>query len=160
MADTFAPPPRRNVLLIVSLCLNAALILILAIGLWRTTHPFASQRGILSPYGLMHEVPAKRDQVQAILDSHTAELRSLRVASGDARLKAVASLDAPVYSPAKFAAALKAVGTADAALEAKLIDTMNESFAILSPDERKTVADKVRRRNRAWMFQAFGTRAP
>jgi uncharacterized membrane protein len=160
MTDAFAPPPRRNILLIVSLCLNAALIAIVAIGLWRAAHPFASQRGILSPYGLMREVPAKRDQVQTILNSHTAELRALRVASGEARLRAVESLDAPDYSPERFAAALQAVGTADAALEAKLIDTMNESFAILSPEERKTVAATVRRRNRAWMFQAFGTRAP
>jgi uncharacterized membrane protein len=160
MSDTIAPPQRRNTLLIVSLCLNAALIVIVAAGLWRAAHPLAAQRGILSPYGLMREVPAERDRIQAILESHSAELRSLRAASGDARLKAVDSLDAPDYALAKFEAALKAVGTADAALEDKLIDTMNESFAVLSPAERKAVADSIKRRNRSWLFQTFRNRAP
>ena len=160
MSETFAPPKQRNELLIVSLCINVALIVIILACFWRTLYPLATSRGILSPYGLMREVPAERERIQAILDSHTAELRALRAASGDARVKAVESLDAPDYTPAKFEAALKAVGAADAALEAKLVDTMNESFAVLSPAERKSVADSIRRRNRTWMSQTFRNRAP
>jgi uncharacterized membrane protein len=161
MTDSFAPPPRRNILLIVSLCLNVVLVAMVLAGLWRALHPLSVlQRGILSPYGLMREAPAERDRIRAIINAHAPKLNELRAASGAARMRAVNAIGSPSYSPDQLKQSLAAVSAADAALESEVVDTMAQSIATLSPDERKAVAARVERRNRSWLFRVFQRHAP
>jgi len=161
MTDSFAPAPRRNLLLIVSLCLNAALLVIVLAGLWRALHPLPlGQRGILSPYALMREAPAERDRIRAIVGAHAPKLSELRAASAAARMRLINVLDASTYSDTNLRQSLGAVSAADAALESEVVAAMQESIATLSVDERKTVADRARRRNRFWLSRMFQQRAP
>ncbi len=159
MSDSFAPPPRRNILLILSVCLNVALIALIAAGIWRATHPqLTAVGGILSPVALMHSVPAERDRIQGIVNAHAPRLEELRAAAGATRLRAYNLLSSPGYSPAAFTKSLDAVRTADAALEAELVATMSESLAALSPAERKALVEKIRRQQNSWLYKLLRRR--
>jgi uncharacterized membrane protein len=163
MSDPIAPPPprrRRSWLLIASLCLNIALIPVLAAVVIRATHRDTEigTGGVLAPRSIMEALPDERRPIAGIIAAHTPKILALRKASGMTRWNAFKVLGAPDYTPAKLAAALDAVHAADAALEAESIAMMHDSLAVLTPEERLAMVEKVKRRNRSWLFRMFRPR--
>jgi len=155
-------PRRRNILLILSLCLNVALLpVIAAIVIHALRHDGAiGSGGILAPRSVMAALPGEQAPIQKVIDAHTAKLRALRLESLRTRRQAFAVLAAPDYTPENFARALNRVRDADSALESESIAMMAQSLATLTPAERQAMVEKVRKRNRSWLFRLFRPRAP
>src|SRR6185437_1215242 len=130
MSVTEPDPPRpwRNVLLVLSLCLNVALLAILGVGAVRLAAaagraPFIGQpAGPLAPGQVMRSLsPERRGAVQAVVRRHRPELLRLRRAARDARQETFGVFAAPGFDNAAFAAALDRVRDADGALEDEAI---------------------------------------
>jgi uncharacterized membrane protein len=154
---TAAPPRRRNVLLIVSLCLNVTLAAMIAIGITNAMqrnrlHAFAG--GPLSPQALMAEVdPAQRPKIQAVIDRHAARIKELRIESVQARGAAFRVFAEPSFTPQEFSLALERVRAADTAWQDETAKMTAESVAQLTPQERQAIAQKIRERARpGWRF--------
>lgn len=156
-----APKRQPSVLLIVSLCLNLALIGLIAIAYMRTgTHHFAgheSREGkvTLSAQALMRMVPGEEAKIQSILDAHRKQLRELRQHAMQTRAEAFSLLESRDFKADDFAKSLAAVQNADAALEAETMKVTAESVAVLTPAEREAVAGKVRKPDRAGLRRLF-----
>ena len=155
------PPRRRSWLLIVSLCLNIALIPVIAAVVVRATHRDTEigSGGVLAPRTLMGALPAEAGAIQKVINAHTPKIRALRQDSAHARRDAFNSLAAPDYTPAKLQAALDRIHAADQALENESLAMMGDSIAVLTPAERAAIVDKIKRRNRSWFFRLFRPRA-
>lgn len=160
MEQSKSPPRRRNILLIVSLCLNIVLLPVLAAVVIRAMHRDTAigAGGILAPRSVMAAIPAEQGAIQKVIDQHTAKLRALRQESIRTRKEAFAVLGAPTYTPEKFAVALNRVHDSDGALEAESIAMMAQSLATLTPAERQALVDRVKQRNRSWLFRTFRPR--
>lgn len=164
MDEPHAPPPpkrRRSWLLIVSLCLNIALVPVFAAVVIRALHRDTQigSGGVLAPRSVMAAIPDERAHIQKVIDAHSAKIRDLRQASQRARREAFAVLSSPDYTPAKLSAALGAIAAADAALETESVAMMGDSLATLTPAERQAMVDKVKKRNNSWLFRMFRPRA-
>jgi uncharacterized membrane protein len=161
MEQSKSPPRRRNIALIVSLCLNIVLLPVLAAVVIRAMHRDTAigAGGVLAPRSVMAAIPAEQATIQKVIDAHGAKLRALRLQSLRMRKEAFAVFAAPDYTPEKFAAALNRVHDADSALEAESITMMAQSLAVLTPEERRAMADRVKQRNRSWLFRMFRPRA-
>lgn len=144
--------PRRRVswLLVVSLCLNVALIAGIAVVVYRIAHPDLSvgSGGPLAPRSLIAQFPDDGAAIQRVIDAHSAKIQQLRHASATARRQAARLVASPGYTPQAMAAAFDRVVQADNALIRENVAMMNESLATLSPAERKALIDKLRRRGR------------
>lgn len=155
------PPlkPRRaaNILLIVSLCLNIALLPVIAAVVLRAVHRAGEigAGGILAPRSVMTAIPAEAPQIQKIIDAHTPKIRALRAASVRTRTDAFAALAGSNYSADKFSSALERVATADSALERESIAMMADGLAVLTPAERQAMVKKIQKRNRSWFWRMF-----
>jgi len=156
-----SPPRRRNILLIVSLCLNIALLPVIGAIVIRALHHDGAigSGGILAPRSVMAALPGEQAPIQKVIAAHTAKLRALRLESLRTRRQAFAVLAAPDYTPDKFTRALDRVRIADSALESESIAMMAQSLATLTPAERRAIVEKVRQRNRSWLFRVFRPRA-
>src|SRR6201999_3529393 len=89
MSETSVTPKRQpSVLLIVSLCLNVALIGLIAITYMRTgmhrMEPHEAKRSLGAP-SLMRMVPAEEGKIRGILETHRRKMRELRRAAMQAR---------------------------------------------------------------------------
>lgn len=165
MSDPAVLPKRQpSVLLIVSLCLNLALIGLIAITFMRTgMHHFGGREGhegrggkvALSAQALMRLAPGEEAKIQGILDSHRKQLRELRQQAMQARSEAFHFLESRDFKPDDFARSLAAVQSADAALEAETMKVTAESVAALTPAERETVVSQVRKPDRAGLRHFF-----
>ena len=152
------PRPWRNVLLVLSLCLNVALLAILGVGAVRLAAaagraPFIGQpAGPLAPGQVMRSLsPERRGAVQAVVRRHRPELLRLRRAARDARQETFGVFAAPGFDNAAFAAALDRVRDADGALEDEAIAQARDIVAALTPAERqKVIADRPRPRRSFW----------
>ena len=151
------PRPRRNWLLIVSLCLNIALIPVIGAVVVRALHRDVQvgSGGILAPRSLMNAFPAEGGKIQKVIAAHTPTIKTLRRASVQTRVKAWQLLGSSDYTPNAMAKALDAIHTADTALEGESLAMMNDSLATLTPDERTALVEKIRKRNRSWLFRMF-----
>jgi uncharacterized membrane protein len=163
MTDTPPPPaprPRRNWLLIVSLCLNIVLIPVIGAVVVRATHRDVQigSGGVLAPRSLIAAFPNEGSKIQKVIDAHTPKVRELRRAAVQARREAWRVLGAPDYTADKMAKALDGVHAADTALEGESLAMMNDSLAVLTPDERAAAVEKIRKRNRSWLFRMFRPR--
>ncbi len=152
-----APRPRRSWLLIVSLCLNIVLIPVVAAVVMRALHRDVQigSGGIMAPRSLIDAFPSEGGKIQKVIGAHTPSIKSLRHATVLARVQAWQLLGSPNYTPDKMAAALAAVHAADIALEAETLAMMNDSLATLTQAERTALVEKVRKRNRSWLFRMF-----
>ncbi|HXC55928.1 MAG TPA: periplasmic heavy metal sensor [Rhizomicrobium sp.] len=163
MSEPLPPRPRRRVswLLIVSLCLNIALLPVIAAVVIRALHrdTEVGSGGVLAPRSLMAALPDERLHLQKIIDAHTAKVLELRKGSARARKDLFMLMAAPAYTPQQMSAALAAVTAADGALEAENIAMLGDSLAALTPAERQAIVEKIRRRNRSWLFRMFRPRA-
>jgi uncharacterized membrane protein len=154
------PRPRSSAVLIVSLCLNVALIGLIAIGLFRFGFrgfepPHPGGGGGLNAQMLMRMFPAEQGKLEAIAQAHRPKLRMLRLARNQARAEAFQVLSAPGFDSDAFAKALAAIQTADAAFETEQAKETVESVAALTPAERQSVAEKLPKPNKAWLRRAF-----
>ncbi len=115
--------PRRSWLLIVSLCLNVALVAAVAVVAWRVAHfdiwsmPAARSRRARS----WPRFPDRRPAIQAIIDTHRGRIAALRRGTARARYDAFRVFGAPDYTPEKMATALDGVVAADGALERDVV---------------------------------------
>ncbi len=147
--------PRRSWLLIVSLCLNVALIAGIAVVAWRVGHfdIFAGSGGPLAPRSVMAEFPDREPAIEKIIAAHHDKLADLRHGAALARRDAFRQFAAPDYTPQKMASALDAVATADVAIEREAIVMENESLATLPPAQRQALVERIKARNRSWFFR-------
>ena len=161
MSDaTPQPRRRRSWLLIVSLCLNIALVPVIAAVVIRALHRDTTigSGGVLAPRSVQAAIPDERANIQKVIDAHGVRITELRAASVQARRQAFAALAAPSYTPAKMATALAAVTAADTALETESVAMMGDSLATLTPAERSAMVEKVRKRNRFWLWRMLRPR--
>jgi uncharacterized membrane protein len=143
------PNPWRNVLLVLSLCFNVALIAILGIGAVRLATanraPFIAQpAGPLAPGQVLRSLsPERRQAVQAVMRQHRAALTELRQSARQARQDTFRVFSAPQFDTAAFNAALERVSAADGALEDEAVAQAKELVVALTPQERqKLIADR------------------
>ena len=157
MSDTAAPRRRVSWLLIFSLCINIVLVLVFAGVVYRVLHRETTigSGGVLAPRSLMVSLPDERFKLQKVIESHTAKITALRAAAFRTRRAALDVLGSPGYTPQKLTAAMGAVTAADSALETESVAMLGESLATLTPAERAAIVEKVRRRNRSWLFRMF-----
>ena len=161
MDDTLPPPRRRSRLLIVSLCVNVALIAFVAVILWRAAHVDRSVGAgfsPLAPKSVAAEFSGRAGAIGAAIEAHRAKVLALRAASQSARRDAFKLLASEAYTPQKMQAALAAIAKADAALEAEDIQMSADSLATLSSDERKQFVERLKRRNKSWLYRTFHQR--
>jgi uncharacterized membrane protein len=159
MSDPASMPKRKpSVLLIVSLCLNLALIGLIAIAFMRTGMRHFEPHGgkvTLSAQSLMRMVPAEQTKIQSIVDAHRKRIHELRQQAIQARVDAFRILESQDLKADDFAKALAAVQSADTALETETMKVTAESVAVLSQAERQTVAKQVRRPDRVGLRRFF-----
>jgi uncharacterized membrane protein len=162
MSDPVVAPKRQpSVLLIVSLCLNLALIGLIAIAYMRADmrhywgHDGHEGKVALSAQALMRMAPEEESKIQGILDAHRKTLRELRQQALQARAHAFRILESREFRADDFAKSLAAVQSADAALEAETMKVTAESVAVLTPAEREIVAGQVRKPDRAGLRRFF-----
>jgi uncharacterized membrane protein len=158
IVENTSPRPWRNVLLVLSLCFNVALLAILGVGVVRLAGamnraPFIGQpAGPLAPGQVMRSLaPERRAAVQAVMRRHRPALTRLRRVARDARQESFAVFAAPNFNNAAFAAALDKVRDADGNLEDEAIAQARDIVAVLTPQERqKVIADRPRPRRSFW----------
>jgi Spy/CpxP family protein refolding chaperone len=156
--DPVVPPRRRpSVLLIVSLCLNLALIGLAAMMFMRGFETHDPKAG-LSAQALMRMVPGEKDKIAGIIDAHHAHLHELRQQTMQARAELFGLLSAPDFDKAAFAKSIATVQSADAALEAENLKTTADAVAVLTPKERESVAGQVHKPGRSWLRRMFRKR--
>ncbi|HJW41630.1 MAG TPA: periplasmic heavy metal sensor [Rhizomicrobium sp.] len=153
--------PRRSWLLIVSLCLNLALIGGIAVVVYRLAHLDTSVGvgGPLSPKSLAAAFPDRGPAIEQAIAAHQQKILALRRIAGETRRAAFRELADPDYSPQKMDVALKAAATADAELETESVGLLNDSLSTLTPAERQTLVDRVKKRNRSWFFRMMHRQA-
>lgn len=162
MSDPVVVPKRQpSVLLIVSLCLNLALIGLIAITFMRTGmgrfEPHDGKVG-LGAQSLMRMVPAEQTKIQAIIDAHRPKMRELRHQAILARGESFRLLAAKDFKADDFAKSLASVDAADAALEAETMAVTAQSVAVLTPQERQDIAGKIQKPDRAELRRFFRRR--
>jgi len=162
MSTSEAPVGQRpSLLLIVSLCLNLALIGVVGVMIWRAQgREFGPRepRPGLSAQRLMRMIPSEAPKIEAIVAGHRLRLRELRGAAMRARAESFRLLTEPDFDSAAFARSLTVVQTADAALETETMKLTADSVAALTPEERALVASKVQKPDRIWLRRFFGRR--
>ena len=148
---------KASLLLIVSLCLNVALLGVVGVMLWRSNEqpePRAPKAG-LSAQMLIRLVPAEKTKIEAIVLQHRPHLHELRSEAMRARVEAFRLLTETNFDSAAFAKSLARVQAADAAFEAETMTITAESVAALTPQERALVAGNVQKPNRASLKRFF-----
>lgn len=146
MADP-APSRTRTTLMVMSLCLNVGLIALILVGIGRVGDGFIAQPGIMAPAQIVRVLaPEQREKVRDIVALHRGVLRERRQAARQARLEAFRIFGAPDYSQGDFTRALDNVRMADAALEEEAVALQQDVVNILTPDERKMIAARVKAR--------------
>jgi Spy/CpxP family protein refolding chaperone len=141
---------RPSLLLIVSLCLNVALVAGAAMMFMRGFGfgfgpPPREPKGVLSPVALMRMVPEESDKIQKIMDAHHARMHALRQVSMQARVGLMDALTAQNFDKAALDKAMLALEAADDALQAENLKATSESVAILTQAERESVADQLKK---------------
>jgi len=146
MADP-KPSRTRTTLMVMSLCLNVGLIALILVGIGRVGGGFIGQPGIMAPGQIARGLPPQqREKILDIVAEHRDAMRDRRQAARRARLDAFRVFAAPDYTAADFARALDDVRNADAALEEEAVSLQQEVVNILTPEQRKQIAERVRAR--------------
>lgn len=142
------PARGRTIALVVSLSLNLVLIGLIAAFLTRAVGvglAVAQPGGQLAPAMIARGLsPEGRDKLRGIMDEHADAMREAQQHARQARMAVFRSFAAPDYSPGAFAAALEQVRAADSVFEEEAILRLKDIINSLTPQERKTVVDRVR----------------
>jgi uncharacterized membrane protein len=162
MSASKAPVRQKpSLLLIVSLCLNLALVGVAGVMMWRWNDPMLERHepktGLSAPV-LMRMVPAEKAKIEGIITEHRPRLHELRGDAMRARAESFRLLTEPDFDSAAFAKSLTIVQTADAALESETMKLTAASVAALTPEERALVASKVKKPDRIWLRRLFRRR--
>jgi uncharacterized membrane protein len=139
-------PRRRNIWLILSLCLNVVLIAMIAVGIARAWHhqQEAALGRAFSAQSIIAHLPSDRaEKVQAVLDAHAAQLNALTDAASQARVASRPVFAATNFDRANYAKAQLRIRTADDALEAEKMAQLADIAALLTPDERQAIVDRA-----------------
>jgi uncharacterized membrane protein len=154
MADPASAQSRtRTALMVMSLCLNVGLIALILVGIGRVGGRFIAQPGIMAPAQIARALPPpQQEKIRDVVAAHGDTMRERRQAARQARLEAFRVFAAPDYSPGDFTRALDGVRMADAALEEEAVALQQDVVNILTPDERKMIAERIkaRREHSAW----------
>ena len=144
----------RSILLVGSLCLNVLLVGVIVAGVGRVVQGgfIAQPGGPLAPGQIMRSLPPdEAAKVRALQRQHQPALRQARQGARKARLAAFRVFAGSDFSPANFAAALEDVRAADGKLEEEAIALSRDVIGSLTPDERKTIVERIRTgANRVW----------
>lgn len=141
------PQAWRNMLLVVSLCLNVALAAILVVGAVRAVTanraPFIAQpAGPLAPGQVMRSLsPERRQALQELMRRHRPALMRLRQEARQARMESFRVFAAETFDNAAFSAALEKVSAADGALEDEAVAQARDMVAALTPEERRKIIE-------------------
>jgi uncharacterized membrane protein len=148
-----AQAPKRSVLLIVSLCLNVALIVMIAAGVANAIYHAHRPGNVFGPVALKeYAAPAERTKIDAIIAAHAGKIKELKEASRAAHRAAFEMFADANFDPAAFENSLGKAQDADDALRRELATVTAQSAAQLSQSERQTVAEKARRRFMWWSY--------
>jgi len=154
MADPAPGQSRtRTTLMVMSLCLNVGLIALILVGIGRAGGRFNAQPGMMSPAQIARGLPQeRREKIFDIVALHRDGMREKRQAARQARQEAFRVFGAPDYSSGDFTRALDGVRMADAALEEEAVAQQQDVVNMLTPAERKSIAEqiKARRERPAW----------
>lgn len=148
---TPAQPGGRSWALIVSICLNVALIamIIAAIGgmFFHRGRPW--EGGPLGIHAMLDvATPPERAKIQSIVDRHHDRLQDLGDRARAARSAAHEVFAQPNFDRAAYTQALDKMRAADDALKVEVGAMMGEAASELSPEERKQLAAKAERRSK------------
>lgn len=155
-----SPVPRRNILLIVSLCLNVALVVMIVAGILSAIHHGGHPRNFLAPDALKDAAaPEERAKIDAVIAAHADKIAELKKASRAAHRAVFDGFADPKFDPAAFQTALDRAQDADDALRREFGTVSAQSAAQLSPSERQAVAEKARRRFMWWRWFRGGHRS-
>ena len=148
MADPVPAQSRtRTALMVMSLCQNVGLIALILVGIGRVGSGFIAQPGIMAPVQIARTLPPpQQEKIRDIVATHRDAMRERRQAARRARLEAFRVFSAPDYSPGDFTRALDGVRMADAALEEEAVALQQDVVNILTPDERKMIAERIKAR--------------
>lgn len=148
MADPASAQSRtRTALMVMSLCLNVGLIALILVGIGRVGGRFIAQPGIMAPAQIARALPSpQQEKIRDVVAAHRDTMRERRQAARKARLEAFRVFAAPDYSPGDFTRALDGVRMADAALEEEAVALQQDVVNILTPDERKMIAERIKAR--------------
>lgn len=155
MSDT--PPPRSNVALIISLCLNLVLAGVIAMALVRfAAHgPFfrhgpsdplgqsperVQMHMALSPRTMIHAAPEKADEIRALIQIHRPRIDALREESMMARRHVLDAFAASNFNKATFENSVAQMQSADTAFETEILKLATETALMLTPEERQKAA--------------------
>jgi uncharacterized membrane protein len=151
-SSTTAQAPKRSVLLIISLCLNVALVVMIVAGIVNAMYHARPPR-FFAPEALeQYAAPGERAKIDAIIAAHAGRIKELKEAGRAARRAAFKMFGDPNFDPAAFASALNKTQDADDALRREMSTVTAQSAAQLSPSERQAVAEKSRRRFMWWRY--------
>jgi uncharacterized membrane protein len=154
MSDIGRVSRGRNIVLMVSLCLNVALIAFFVTGVGRAVNRgfIAQPGGQLSPGSIARGLSGpQQDKIRDIIASHLPAMHQARQGARRARLAAFRAFAAPDYNPDTFAKALDDVRAADGRLEDEAIAALRDTTDKLTPEERQTAITRVRNgANRPW----------
>ena len=133
---------RRSVLLILSLCLNVALVVMVVVGIANALHQGGPRGGPFTPEALTDgAAPAERTKIDAIVAAHAGKISELKQAARAARRTAFKMFSEPNFDPVAFEGALGKAQDADDALRREFARVTAQSAAQLSPAERQAVAE-------------------
>jgi len=146
MSDS-AVPRSRNIWLAISLCLNVVLIAMIVVGVWRASQREHEQSigHAFSPKSiLLHLPPDRAAEIQRVIDAHAERLGNLADDTERAKLNARRYFTAEKFDPAAYAKAQDGMLAADSAFEAERHAQMQEIARLLTPKERREIADRAR----------------
>jgi uncharacterized membrane protein len=140
--------PRRNVGLIVSICLNVILIAMIAVGIaraWERQREMMLGHAFSANSIVAHLPPDRAAAVQKIVDAHSYKLGLLSDDAERSRLDARPIFTAQRFDAAAYAKAQERMLKTDQAFEAERMKQMAEIAAVLTSAERQSIADRARR---------------
>jgi hypothetical protein len=168
MSDVTHSGGRRNIALIVSLCLNFLLAGVILTAVLRFTlyrpgplpppPPMAAglERGqmhaMLSPRTLMHVAPDKTGAIFAVIGKHHGRIDALRTGSMAARQEVMRLFSQDKLDRPALDKALAQMQQADAALEREILSIVSETATVLTPQERRAAAAEAAKHGRGHGF--------
>lgn len=154
MTDAMTTPPRRwnwlMIALVASLALNvligAAIATRVVRGPAAERFPLANQMQLI-PRKFMGGLPKeRRREIMQVVNGYRKEVRANRDIAKAAALKLADALSAEPYSADQAKAAVTDFATQGSTLIARGGDAAMEIFQMLTPEERKQLADDIRER--------------
>ncbi|MES2255110.1 MAG: periplasmic heavy metal sensor [Pseudomonadota bacterium] len=150
MVDPSSSPASgrtRTTLMVMSLCLNVGLIALILVGIGRVGGRSFAQPGVMAPAQIARALTQeRREKISDIVALHRDGMREKRQAARRARQEAFRVFGAPDYSSGDFTRALDAVRMADAALEEEAVALQQDVVNVLTPAERKSIAERIKAR--------------